>query len=382
MKKLNREQLQQMYPAMDEAFESRMHSMIHALPSRQEEEPVKKFTFRTALIAALIIMAMMAVAIAAANVGLTDWFQRNYHATLPQSAQEILQATEKTTLDAGPVTFTVNELLCDGKIAYMTAEARLKEAGSAILFPNSDDVYGYVGEALARQLNHPDVNAKTNYLDAARITGLPLYGVSAWMDMQADVPLECEMLDGYTTEDGSMMLVRMAYFMENHEADELPVTLCVQAQEIDPSTTEYKQDSKHRSSMERKIPINGVVAEKRYTPENPAKLSGCFSLTEVIARQTCAGVYVTICTELDAPMTMDEFLEINDEWDLLDATGSRWPTGASLTGEYMDGNGESLHGELPEDFVLNGLQYMQMISADELPAAFTVTDGTVKIDVK
>ena len=81
-------------------------------------------------------------------------------------------------------------------------------------------------------------------------------------------------------------------------------------------------------------------------------------------------------------MTMDAFLEINDEWDLLDATGSRWPTGASLTGEYMDGNGESLHGELPEDYMLNGLQYMQMISADELPASFTVTDGTVKIDVK
>ncbi|MDD6143737.1 MAG: hypothetical protein PUD16_09635, partial [bacterium] len=118
------------------------------------------------------------------------------------------------------------------------------------------------------------------------------------------------------------------------------------------------------------------------TPESSAKLSGCFNLTEVIARQTCAGVYVTICTELDAPMTMHEFFEINDEWDVLDTDGSRWPTGASLTGEYMDSNGESLHGDLPEDFVLNGLQYMQMITADELPETFTVTDGTVKIDVK
>lgn len=382
MIRLEKERLQQMVPEMDAAFESRMHSMIHALPSQKEEEPVRKSTLRTALIAALIIIAMMAVAIAATSGGLVDWFQQHYNATLPQTAQDILSATEKSALDAGPVAFTVNELLCDGKIAYLTAEARLKEEDSAILFPTSDDVDGFVGEALAQKLNHPDVSARTTYLDAARITGLPLYGVEAWMDMPTDVQLDSEMMDGYATENGSVMLVRMAYFMEAYDADTLPVKLQVQASEVDVNAIEYKENGKHQSSVERSIAIHGVTSEKHYAPEAPAILSDRFTLTGVTARQTCAGVYVYIRTETDAPMTMDELFEMNFEWDVLDENGKHWPTGVSLTGEYLDGNGGSLNGELPEDFRLDGLQYMLMISADELPETFTVTDGTVKILVK
>ena len=74
---------------------------------------MKKYTFRTALIAALLIAAMMAVAVAATRSGLVNWFEEAYHAVLPKAAQDALNATEKTTLDAGPVVFTVNELLCD-----------------------------------------------------------------------------------------------------------------------------------------------------------------------------------------------------------------------------------------------------------------------------
>ena len=276
----------------------------------------------------------------------------------------------------------MNELLCDGKIAYLTAVARLKEDGSAILFPSSDDVYGWVGDALAKKLNHPEIDAKTTYLDAARITGLPLYSVSAWMDLPENVPLDCEMMDGYATEDGSVMLVRMAYFMSVCEADALLVKLQVSVKEVDMDTLEYKEENRIRSSVDRSIAVNGVIAEKHSAPEKPVILSERFTLTNVTAKQTCAGVYVYICTETDAPMTMDEFFEMNFEWDVLDENGNRWPTGVSLTGEYLDGNGESLSGELPEDFQLDGLQYMLMISADELPETFTVTDGTVKIEVK
>ena len=76
-------------------------ALMQAACSVKEDEPVKKYTFRTALVAALIIAALMTVAIAATTGGLTDWFQKHYNAVLPQTAQEILNATEKSTLDAG-----------------------------------------------------------------------------------------------------------------------------------------------------------------------------------------------------------------------------------------------------------------------------------------
>lgn len=99
MIRLDKEQLQHMYPEMEEAFENRMHSMIHALPSQKEEKTMKKLTLRTALIAALIIAAMMAVALAATSGGLVEWFQSNYGATLPKTAQEILSTTQKSVMD-------------------------------------------------------------------------------------------------------------------------------------------------------------------------------------------------------------------------------------------------------------------------------------------
>ncbi len=382
MIRLDKEQLQHMYPEMEETFENRMHSMIHALPSQKEEKTMKKLTLRTALIAALIIAAMMAVALAATSGGLVEWFQSNYGATLPQTAQEILSTTQKSVIDAGPVTFTVSELLCDGKLAYLTTEARLKEEGSAILYPASSDMYDRIGEVMAKKLDHPDVDAKTSYFDAARITGLPLYSVSAWLDIADELreQLDSEMMDGQTTEDGAMLMVRMLYFLKPIEGETLPVTVQVRAHEVDLETQEYKAD--YDNSLERSIDIHGVTAEKHYFPETPAKLSDVFTLTEVISKQTCAGVYVYIHAKPDEPMTMDEIFEINFEWNVLDEQGEPYPIGVSLSGEFLDGDGQTIAWEEMQNRKLESMQYMLMISADELPESLAVTDYTVKIPVK
>jgi len=360
-------------------------ALMQAACSVREDEPVKKLTFRTALIAALIIAAMMAVAVAATTGGLTNWFQMHYNAVLPQAAQDILSATEKTTLEAGPVTFTINELLCDGKIAYLTAEAKLREEGSAILFPDSDDPYGRIGKITAQRLNHPDVSETTTYLEAAQITGLPLYSVAAWME-----PLETalgmtgeEMLDGTVQEDGSILLIRMMYFTEDYPGETLPVDVIVRTMELDLSTVEYILKEQHRATEKRDIPVNGVTAEKTYKPETPVVLSEQFTLTGVTARQTCAGVYVYICADAARTMTLEELWSTNFEWHLLDEQGNRYPTGASLTSEILDGDGAHFPYDVAsEEVEFRSLQYMRMISADNLPEAFIITDGTVEVTVR
>ena len=365
--------------------ESCHQALMQAARSVREEEPMKKYTFRTALIAALILAAMMAVAVAATSGGLVSWFQQHYNAVLPQTAQEILSTTEKTILEAGPVTFTINELLCDGKIAYLTAEAQLKEEGSALLFSDAGDPYERIGKLTAEKLNHPGITEQTTYLEAAQLTGLPLYNASAWLELDESAleMIECEMLDGDMLENGNLLLVRMLYFTENYEADALPVEIVARVMELDISTVEYIREEQFRITEKRSIPIHGVTAQKQYAPQNPAVFSEQFRLTGVIARQTCAGVYVYLCADTAAPMTLEELWEHNFEWDVLDENGNRYPTGVSLTAEILDGNGNRFPTDAPpSEVVFSSLQYMLMISADELPDSFIVTDGETQVMVE
>lgn len=300
-------------------------------------------------------------------------------------AQEILNATEKTTLEAGPVLFTVNELLCDGKIAYLTVEAQLREEGSALLYPDSCDPYGRIGKITAQRLNHPEIHEKTTWLEAAQITGLPLYSVSAWLELEESA-LELtdeEMMDGTVMENGNLLLVRMLYFLEDYPGDTLPVEVVTRVQELDLSTVDFIRDEMQQVSEKRSIPIHGVTAQKTYLPETPAVLSEHFTLTGATARQTCAGVYVYLRANTQQLMTLEELWHMNFEWDVLDEQGNPYPTGISLTAEILNGNGDRFPVEVsPEEVEFTSLQYMLMISADELPDSLIVTDGTTQIKVR
>ncbi len=355
-------------------------ALLQAARSVQEDEPVKKLTFRTALVAALVIAAMMAVAVAATNGGLANWFQKDYGVALPQSAQEVLSASEKTALETELVTFTVNEMMCDGKIAYMTVEAHLKEAGTAILYPNSGDPTDRIGQQLAQELNHPNVNAESTYLDAAKTTGRPLYCVSASLEVSDNANVDSEMMDASMLENGHMLLVRMLYFREELDAATLPVTIVARVNELDLESLAFVKENEQRVEAEHSLPIHGVTAQRGYAPEGMAKLSECFTVTRVEAKQTCAGVYVTVHARLDTPMTVQQTLETGIFLEVLDEQGNPFPTGMSLTGEYLDESGQPL--EWISEEKLEGIQFQMMISVDELPQSMTVTDGTAKIIVK
>ena len=358
-------------------------ALMQAARSVKEDKPVKKYTFRAVLIAALILAAMMAVAVAATSAGLVEWFRSDYGAELPQSAQDILNATEESTLEAGPVVFTISELLCDGKIAYLTAEVRMKEEGSALVYPGSGDPYDRIGEVLASKLNHPGIDGKTTYLEAAQLLKLPLYCADAWLEVDNSWLIECEMADGKTLESGGTLLVRMVYFNERYAGEELPVKVCVQLNELDCATLDFKPESRLRAAEERTIPIHGVVAEKHYQPQEKVLFSDQFILTGVTARQTCAGVYVYLQMQMEEITTLKSLNEWPGEWALMTEDGQHYPVGMSLTAELLNSEGAPFPIDVPsQEIELSTFQYMRMISLEELPERMLVSDGTISVMVQ
>lgn len=91
MIRLDPRELQAMYPAVPEAFSARMGRMLQALPSSKEEKPMKRFSLRTAIIAAVLALSMMSTAVALTRPAILDWLLGNGAAgtELTQIAQEV-----------------------------------------------------------------------------------------------------------------------------------------------------------------------------------------------------------------------------------------------------------------------------------------------------
>ena len=76
------------WPMTDECHDR----LTTALSGLREERPVKRFTARTVLIAACIIVALMAVAYAAGQIfGWNDFYSIFYGTKVPKAAVEILE---------------------------------------------------------------------------------------------------------------------------------------------------------------------------------------------------------------------------------------------------------------------------------------------------
>ena len=99
--------LRNAFPEMPESCYS---ALMDAASSVQEEEKVKKFTIRTILIAAAIMLLTGAVALAAANMlGWTDFLMDYNNVSVPNAAEQAMQVTDAESWQVGPCTFTVHE---------------------------------------------------------------------------------------------------------------------------------------------------------------------------------------------------------------------------------------------------------------------------------
>lgn len=104
------------------------NALMKAARSVKEEKTVKRTAFRTAVVAACIILAAMAAAVAAGSIlGWNDFFKLYHNVAVPQTAQEIMAASQPESFRLGDVVFTVRERYSDAHLAMITTEAHLAE---------------------------------------------------------------------------------------------------------------------------------------------------------------------------------------------------------------------------------------------------------------
>jgi hypothetical protein len=337
-------------------------ALMKAARSVKEEENMKRASYRVAFIVAAILVATMVAAFAATQLGLTDFFN-TYDTTLPDTAKTVLSATEQKTYTVGPLAITLRETLADGRIAYVTTQAKPFDGSNALITGGDFEV---IPDNEANRLKVPE---DTSFVDAAKQANIPLYIVSSYLTIDGkymDVEGQ-EMQDILWAEDGSALLVDMLPTKPDAVPVTLVGTLTLRVREIDPATGSYIEgkDKDYQAEEKISIPVNGITAEKTYTPVGEALLAG-FTVQSVKAEKTCAGVYLTATLTAGAEALREDAQLLYKFVEFRDAQGKTFPIGINLSGNLIDEGWPTVIWEA-------------MISADTLPDALqmaNVEDGS------
>ncbi len=308
-------------PAFPDMPEDCRDALLRAARSVREERKMKKFTLRTALIAALLIIVTMTAALAATEMlGWTDFFGEHFGTVVPKAARDILNASEGKTYQAGPLTFTVKQLLSDGRLAMCAVDIRTADGSEALYCWDPSDTLGCNGEngkILAKRLGLP---AETTYLDAAKQLNLPLYRAEACLEAAEPYSGGEGMGDQLWNADGAMTSFSMEYLDHEKTAGvkALPVQLFLLVSRIDPETGEDAADSVIRQREPMEIPVHGVITEKDYAPAEPFTLNG-YALVSVHAEQTVCGLYLDRVYEADEEARkLYENAGAEKAWEIID----------------------------------------------------------------
>lgn len=354
-------ELQAMFGEAPEGFSSAMDRTLQAalVPDEKEVRPMKKTFYRAPLLAALLLAAML---VAAYAVGTTPGVLDSLHQMgdwqrVPDAAVEMLPVTNGESVTLGPVTFTLTEALCDDHTMLATWNARLTD-GSKALFVDETD---YPNEAMPQAvLDFYGMLPGTTYSAAARTLGLPLYTVDAFLF--CDHGTVC---NDFRVSDGSISLINMADSSQAAKDGAREVTGQVQfsVKEFDPQTGKAIEGRSWLLKDETlTLPVQPAIETRRYVPQGNADVGEWFTVDEVIAEQTCMGVY------LSARMT----LKPGASFAVFDAPSTpRWLEWYSGTGEKFPSGMNHRWDDWPEQE--DGVCIKQnMLGLNELPETLTL----------
>ncbi len=329
--------------------------MMNTARSLKEEEPVKKATFRTVLIAACIIMATMAVAVAAGNVfGWTDFFKNDYGADLPKTAQEIMASCEPVSWQEGDVVFTVRERYSDSRLAMISVEARLAEGVEGILAADDfTDAIGAYGENSAAVANRLGVDPSMTWAEAAKQLNLPLYSVRATLETPSELWGGEQYEDPMFNDDGSLTYFSLQPVNGQVSGEEINARVYLRTKLVN---LEDAEDDSNVTKEYVDLPIHtekSVTMAEYIIPED-TKVLDAFSIDSIQAELLPSGLhFTTTLTALDSAtqeMAFDKlFVKIVKE------NGEDYPTGITLSGGFSN---LDTWPQIP---------YTQMISVDQMP---------------
>lgn len=284
-------------------------ALMEAARSVREEEKMKRVTFRTTLIAALIIIATMAVAVASGRIfGWTDFFGSSYGTQVPKAAQEIMQHTEKQESQTlGGIVFTPHELYADKNIVMAAIECRLPDGEKGIVC--SADYYdpifanGENGKAVAERLG---VDPATTWIDAARQLKLPLYAVEATLDVPAEYTESEMMFDPMYNEDGSLTYFSVQPLNGRLEADHLDCQIYLFVTKVNLENTDGQPEERDRMALS--IPLAAPIETITYELKEDYVSYG-MKLDSVYGELTPAGLYLYADFTAQDDMTVEQYYE-------------------------------------------------------------------------
>jgi len=326
--------LQNAFWPMTEECHDRLNTALSGL---REEEPVKRFTARTVLIAACIIIALMAVALAAGQIlGWTDFYSDFYNTFVPDGAKQVMQDNGEASYTVGPVNFTVGGLYCDGHIATASTNARLAEGVNALL--TGSDPYdaiganGENGEMIAQKLG---VDPELSWVDAAKELKIPLYSVRAILEAPEEYSGEA-MEDPMFNDDGSLTYFSMPLLNGKFDGEAMEFGIYLRVQEINAEDPEQQPEAvkEHKSIS---IPLEKVMETKEYTVPANLTVEDTVRLDSVRGDLFPGGLYLTASyTVLKDSISEDDAVDILYSLEYVQPNGDSFPTGMSLSGGVKD----------------------------------------------
>ena len=335
--------------------------------SVRQERAGHRVVPRIAVIALLLVLVTMTVAVAAGlSMGWASFLEQHYRVAVPPLAREALDSAAAPVVTVGPLTFTLTERLADGHYLWHSAVVTATDGAPVLLTDEAGDSRvgssGEQGRALASALGIPP---ETSWLEAARLTGLPLYEVRALATPEASYDGFDAMEEALPDGTGRLVCFSQSAITGTEGLQALPVTCFLRVSRIDPDTGEVLE--KWVEQFPDSIPLSPRLAERTYHPETPV-IAGGYRLEGIDAAQYVTGIYLTLRLTAPPDATEDSVWESN-LWSLLpltDAEGTPFPEGMSLTG--------SLSAEhLPEVTVT------VMISGEALPDALWAGAGETRV---
>ncbi len=321
------------------------------------------------IVLALMLSVLLLAAAAASRTGWREFFQQFYRTSIPSGVEAAMNVSKPLRFEVGPLTFTVNQLLSDGKIAMASTQVTATD-GSKVLCTGDAERDGNrlgstrSGEQLAARLN---LDPETDWSTAAQAMGVPLYEVRAILDPDMDY-CDLQMEDWLWDDKNNLAYFSMLFLINTEGMTELPNNFFLRVAAIDTETGEVIEKWTDRPSVT--IPISPKAEERVYVPAKETYING-YRLESVRAERYVTGAY--LYTTLTAPdgIAKDSVSEAN-LYDLItfcQSDGTRYDNGISLTGAMNIDN-------LPTVIIES------MISVNTLPKSLYLPLGDELVELK
>lgn len=296
------------------------------LNQARKKRPVRRFSF---VLAVVLVLALGALAYAASRLGWADYYRTQAGIAIPQGAEEALNASQPRIYQVGPMTFTFQQLLTDGRMVLSSASARLTDDGEALYAPDSnfEETVDGLSDTV---MNRYDLPAGTLWTEAASQLHLPLYGVRALVEIDPAYSQAVSMEDSLWNEDGSIVYFSMPLLKAETVPNPLPATLYMSVIRFDPETGTMAERWQRREEIT--LETAPLLETKIYQPKGQNAL-GELTLQSLRAERYVTGTYLSAVFAVPQTMNQEDLVTQLYQIRFCDESGEALPDGLSQSSD-------------------------------------------------